>query len=134
MNNAPPAVSFGCQRCWPASAHDAWTARASLSHEATLVEEPHFIVSLQSCPDCAQRFISVFIETISWTGDNDRQGWVRYPVTVDEAARLTDPQAPLTHADLDGLDRDRRSLIRGVAASGQSTCDWSTGLSVGWHD
>src|SRR5262245_42703618 len=61
-----PSSNFGCVRCWPPTPNAAWEARGSLRRVADLVDESHFSVGIMACPDCAQRFVSVFTETIDW--------------------------------------------------------------------
>jgi len=126
--------SFGCERCWPATPDAAWKARASLSHQATVIDEAHCIASLVGCPVCSQRFVSVFAESIDWVGGEDPQWWVQLPLTSSEATQLTRKDARVTESDLAGLAAGKRSLITGFPSGGVETCAWGTGLSIGWHD
>src|SRR5690242_10499318 len=64
---------FGCERCWPESAEAAYGALGTLTIDAELIDESHFRVTIRSCPDCGQQFVSVFAETVDWEAGEDPQ-------------------------------------------------------------
>ena len=124
----------GCEHCWPAEARAAWDARAGLRRVRTLIDESHFIVSLLTCPRCAQRFVSIFTETIDWTDGEDPQYWTLLPITAAEADRLVQRAASLDEATLNALGRERRSLRRDSPKDKPPRVFWETGILVGPHD
>src|SRR5688500_15997153 len=100
MNGQGPQDNFGCTRCWPASADDAWAARKTTPCEAELIDESHLHVMILACPACEQRFASVFTETVDWVDGEDPQYWVVLPITAAEAADLAERRASLTEGDV----------------------------------
>jgi hypothetical protein len=126
--------TFGCARCWPASADAAWAARAATERVAELVDESHFHVTILACRDCAQRFVSVFAETVDWVDSEDPQYLSVLPVTEDEAADLARRGETLTDAHLDTLGPGRRCLHRDHPKREEPRCYWGTGMRTGPHD
>jgi hypothetical protein len=104
------AESFGCERCWPASADAAWEARAGLDSEQELIDESHLHVTIRACRSCSQRFVSIFNETVDWVDGDDPQYWTLLPVTAAEAANLTAQGGSVTEMGLNALGRGRRCL------------------------
>ena len=51
----------------------ATVARRALKHEHTLIDESHFSISILRCPECSQRFVSIFTELIDWEDGDDSQ-------------------------------------------------------------
>jgi hypothetical protein len=125
--------SFGCDRCWPAAAEDAAAARDALALEAVLVDESHFIVAIRVCPACAQRYVTVFTETIDWAAGDDPQYWTRMPITETEAAELEGSDV-VDEAMLNALAPGRRSLRHDHPKGGPARTSWGTGLVIGPHD
>lgn len=134
MDDNCSGETFGCERCWPASADAAWNFRRTLTCEAELIDESHFHVMILACPDCSQRFVSVFTETIDWADSDDPQYWVVLPLTGEEAAGLARQRASLTERELSELGPGRRCLQRDYAKGEAPFCFWSAGLSVRGHD
>ena len=97
----------GCPSCFPAEP----TAMPALEHEASLVDEVHFLVSLGRCAACGQRFVSVFCERIDWVGGEDPQTRSVLPITGEEADRLLADGAALDRGYLEALGRDRDYLL-----------------------
>jgi len=125
---------FGCERCWPPAAAAAWEARGTLTHVADLIDDSHFHVMILACPHCAQRFVSVFTETIDWQGGDDPQDWALLPLSAEEAAEPAGQGASLSEARLNALAPDRRSLQRRCPNPEPERTFWGTGRFVGWHD
>ena len=134
MSDPRPQESSGCARCWPASAEAAWAARKSLSREAELFDESHLHVMIQACPDCAQRFVSVFAETVDWVDGEDPQYWSVLPVTATEAADLVARGDSLAEGHLVVLGPDRRCLHRDFPKHAEPRCYWGIGMRIGPHD
>lgn len=126
--------TFGCDRCWPSDAHAAWDARDGLTRLKDLIDESHFIVAILACPSCAQRYISVFTETIDWTGGNDPQHWSLLPITAAEAVGLIHEEASLNETRLNALGRERRSLERDHPRDGPARVFWGRGIVANPHD
>ena len=133
-NDDRPRESFGCKRCWPATADAAWEARGALTHVAELIDESHFHVMLLACPGCTQRFVSIFTETIDWADGDDPQHWTLLPLTGAEAADLVQQQNAPTETTLDALGSGRRSLVRDRPKGAAQRIFWGSGIRVGWHD
>jgi hypothetical protein len=125
---------FGCERCWPASADAAHEARRTLRGEAQLVDESHFRVGIRVCPACAQRFVSVFTETIDWDDGDDPQYWTLMPVTAEEVADLRRHGDDLSESTLNALGPARRCLQHDHPKGVPPRSYWGTGISAGPHD
>ena len=67
-------------------------------HVADLIDESHFHVMILACPSCAQRFVSMFTETIDWVNGDDPQDSTLLPVTEAEEADLVRRRDSLTEA------------------------------------
>ena len=125
---------FGCEACWPAGAEAAWEARDGLTHLEELIDESHFHVMLLACPHCAQRFVSVFTETIDWADGEDPQSWQLLPVTEAEAGSLIHQQDALCESILNALGPGRRCLQCDHPKAAPEQVLWRLGLCVGAHD
>ena len=134
MNDDDSQESFGCERCWPGSAEEAWERRRALTCEIELIDESHFGVMLLACPACSQRFVSVFSETIDWTDGEDPQYWAVIPITLAEADSLSQQKGSVTETQLDELGPGRRCLRRNYPKGEAPSCLWSSGMFVHWHD
>ena len=132
MSDPSLGLDFGCGGCWPSRADAAWEARALLSLAAVLVDESHYIVRILECPNCTQRFISAFSETIDWSGGDDSQFWTLMPITAPEAADLARQGESLTEAKLAGLATTRRSLRRDYPTAAAPRIYWGTGAQSRW--
>ena len=128
------AQEFGCDLCWPADARAAWAARDGLTRQKELIDESHFIVALLVCPRCAQRYVSIFTETVDWAEGNDPQNWTLMPITEAEAEGLIQRWASLDETSLNTLGRGRRSLQRDHPKAGSPRVFWGSGVLVGLHD
>jgi hypothetical protein len=124
----------GCKRCWPSTADAAWKARDTLIHTAELIDESHYHVMILACPQCGQRFLSVFTEMIDWSDGDDAQYWSVVPITKREAAKLTRRGSALTEIEINAVGSKRRSLVRNYP-TGEGPCEfWGTGIIVNPHD
>lgn len=124
---------FGCDKCWPSDADAAWAACRSMPTSAEMVSESHFSVRLRICADCGQRFLTVFTETIDWSGGEDPQFWTVIPVTIYEANALSVAVDSIGSA-IGTLPTDRRSLRHDFPRDGERRSFWSTGISIGMYD
>jgi len=134
MSTRQSEDSFGCGTCWPSSIDAALQARARLSCEVELIDESHFHVMILACPECSQRFISVFTEQIDWVEGEDPQSWTLLPITPQEVAFLSQLGSALTEPSLHALGQGRRSLRRDYPKDAGPRCFWSTGIPVLPHD
>jgi hypothetical protein len=125
---------FGCERCWPEDPEAAWAARRGLTCEAELVDESHFHVLILACGVCGQRFVSVFTETIDWTGGNDPQYSTVLPLTREEAGALAQGGESGIETRLNALGSGRRSLMHDFPRDGPARTEWGAGMLVGPHD
>ena len=89
---------------------------------------------MRSCGACAQRFLSLFTETIDWTEGEYPQAWTVMPITPAEAAALTDRAAAVTEASLGTLGRDLRTLRHEYPKDQPRRTFWGRGFVVGPHD
>ncbi len=134
MDDDRYAETFGCERCWPPVAKAAWQARGLLTTSAELIDESHFHVTIRVCPECGQRFVSVFTETIDWSEGDDPQYWTLLPVTEAEAVALVQQGDSLTETKLDEVGVGRRCLMRNRPKGEEEQVFWGTGMRIGPHD
>lgn len=121
-SSSPPKASedhFGCPRCWPAEAKDAWAAVGSLEEGPVLESDSHLHVDIRSCAGCGQRFVFVFLEHVDWEDGDDSQYWTLMPITAQEADELKREADRDIVAALNRLGPDRKCLQR----------DWPKGAS-----
>lgn len=122
---------FGCERCFQASAEEAAEGRNRLTGTGSLVDESHFMASIVSCPDCGQRYLSIFCETVDWVDSDDPQSKTLLPLTEEEATRLaalgesTDEAS--IEAAIEGARADRRYLHIDFPKGGPTTAQWYPG-------
>jgi len=134
MDDNGSGETFGCERCWPPSVDAAWDSRGALTCEADLIDESHFHAMILACPDCSQRFVSVFTETIDWVDGDDPQYWAVLPITEAEAADLAQRRGSPTESELNSLGPGRRCLRRDHPKGEAPSCFWGAGIFVHWHD
>jgi len=118
---------FGCDSCWPESAEAAWKGFRAMANELRLVDESHYIVSIRSCRNCEQRFLSMFTETVDWADGEDPQYRTILPLTEEETADLSQPDTKLV---LQELGPDRRSLFRDFPKGADPLVWWGTGMRI----
>src|SRR5512145_807791 len=122
---------FGCRHCWPSDAKDAWKARGLLEREVDLVDESHFHVMILACRACAQRFVSVFTETIDWKEGDDAQFWSLMPITDAERTCLS---ATPSETELNRLGFGRQCLKHDHPTGERADTRWGFWVGVGRHD
>lgn len=126
--------SFGCQKCLPTRAEEAWNAVRDLGIYARLVDESHFNILLRRCSACGQQFVSVFAETVDWSDGEDPQAWTVLPISEQEAASL---QAATEQDVISGVYSrwpDRCSLCFDHPKNEEATIVWSRGIRARPHD
>ncbi len=126
---------FGCVRCFQCAARDAESARRSFIEISRLVDESHFMVRILACAHCGQRCVSVFTETIDWSGGDDAQYWSLLPLNEDEAAQLIEQGERVDIRAIESLGRDRRYLQVDFPTGKEKRVLWANGhLLIGPHD
>ena len=113
---------FGCPSCYGDDAERSWDYyEDGLVVERELVGEPHFIVQLRRCAECAQQFVWVFTEAVDCDGGEHAQHRSVVPLTEDEVERLETES-------LVSLGRGRRYLVTdSPTGTPSATIGWSTG-------
>ena len=118
---------IGCDRCFQASAEDAAEGRNRLTGSGSLLDESHFMASIVSCPDCGQRYLSIFCETVDWVDSDDPQCKTLLPLTEEESVRLTALGDAIDEATLMKLDNARRYLHIDFPKGGGTNAQWFPG-------
>jgi hypothetical protein len=125
----------GCGTCFKNDAVAVWKERPRFPLIRRLIDEPHFIVSIVACPDCAQRFLSVFTERIDWVNGEDPTESSLFPLSEDDAARVAALGPDDDLLQLDCLRQSRRHLRTDWPNAGPKQAWWTTdSLRIGWHD
>ncbi len=126
--------SFGCDKCYRATAEAFWNERPpKLLRE--LVDELHFRVVLMACEACGQRWVKVFAETIDWVDGEDPQFWALAPLTAEEADQLTARGEGLDAAWIETLMGARQHLEVHNPKNQPHTIAWASGpLVIMPHD
>ena len=101
-----------------------------------LVDESHFMVSIEQCVRCGQQFLTLFCERVDWADSDDPQVIVAVPISEDEVQRL---QAANVAADenaiLEIVANERRFLYHDMPKGAAETLAWKTGpLFIPGHD
>lgn len=125
---------FGCSECLPEGADEAWEAFRKLRIDTRLVDDTHFIVLVCVCRSCAQRFLSVFTESIDWEHGEDPSFRTVLPLTDEEVSRLKSAYRQTVETLLYGLDSNRQSLCRDWPKDAEATNFWSRGIKPHPHD
>jgi len=129
-----PDDPFGCEHCFKADAESMARAKPKFNFIARLVDESHFIVSILACPACSQRCLSIFTETIDWTGGDDSQLVRVLPITPQESGSLQKSGDDLI-PQIESLGRDRPYLLDNHPTGGPRQVRWIKGaLWIGPHD
>ena len=122
---------FGCAKCWPASADNAYRVTPGLSRVTELIDDSHYIVRVVSCAACGQRFLTVFTEMIDWDDGEDPCSRRRAPLTAQEAESLSgEPSAQ----QLTALVGNRKCLAFDWPKDKPRAIYWTRGLLIGPHD
>jgi hypothetical protein len=121
------STTFGCARCYSCPPLDAWVHRREQRLVARPVDESHFSISVLACPQCDQRFVSVFTEEIDWVDGDDPQRWLTVPITGDEAAALIATGASVSAAAVERLAAGRRYLDADFPKGAPTRIAWASG-------
>jgi hypothetical protein len=105
-----------------------------MAFTAGLIDESHYHVTILTCPQCGQQFLSVFTEMIDWVNSDDAQYWIVLPITEGEAAALINRGSELTEMEINAVGRGRQSLMRDYPTGEGPREFWGTGILVGPHD
>ena len=127
-------LNFGCTNCWPQDAKLAYKAFGSFHTEAYLIKESHYIVTIRSCNNCPQQFLSIFTETIDWIDGEDPQYRIVMPITVEESEKLTESRNSISDDILKSIGIGRRSLRYDYPKSGKVSIYWGKGIQIRLHD
>lgn len=106
----------------------AAVARRALKHEHTLIDESHFSISILRCPECSQRFVSIFTELIDWEDGDDSQYSDLLPVTDQEAETLAAQGAEVDTMYIEALGEHRRRLKMDSLKGGDFRVRWAEGI------
>jgi hypothetical protein len=123
-----PAV-FGCGRCAdddPEAAHSYHRSGAVPSSD-TLVEKPHFRISIARCAACGQEWVTVFTEDSWFHGGGDAMLTNSVPLTAAEAQLLRGQGRGVDFGRINGLGRDRRRLVWDWPADASPHTYWAVG-------
>lgn len=102
--------TYGCNKCCNDDAFTSWKHGRNLT--ATLVDDPHFSLTIVQCPDCNQKFLKVFTEIVDWVNGDDSQYWDLLPLSDDEAAEIERAGKKVSHEYIMLMSEDRRHLKR----------------------
>ncbi len=129
------AESFGCGHCWGSDADAVWMAKREFTTVTNLVDESHYGVYVLACPQCAQRFVFVYTETIDWSGGDDPSASNLMPITEAEAGELMRQGAAVTEAALGAVGPQRKCVLHRFPADSDDRQNfWRAGIVVGPHD
>ena len=123
-------TKMGCDQCWPASADDAWAARANLDRSRQLFDDSHFRVMVLGCKACGQRFLSVFTELSDYVNGDDSQGWVLVPITDDEEQGLASAGTAEFARQVYATGKERWSLLKIHACGHPANVFWGVGIPM----
>lgn len=131
----PIETNFGCCRCFGESAEAVYRELPKFTELARLVDEWHFIVRIVSCPDCHQRYVSVFTEWVDHANGEDPQYRSVLPLTVKESEQLMSQGENVDVHLIETLGAARRYLSTNWPSGKAQTVYWGQGhLLIGPHD
>jgi len=122
----------GCGACIPQEPASA--TALGLAEEARLIDKPHFMVKIRSCPACGQKFLWVFAEQIDDVDGNDPQCWSVLPISPDEAAAMIEAGEDLDLEAVSRLGMRRRFLRDDSPALGPRNCGYMYGPLIPLDD
>jgi len=126
--------NIGCAACWQAEPSAVYAAFQSFDLDASLIDEPHHIVSIRRCPKCSQKYLSIFTETVDYLDGEDPQYRVILPLTNAEARRLDRLGDTVTEQDLTSIGVRRTSLRIDHPKGAPFALYWGTGVQIRDHD
>jgi hypothetical protein len=119
-------MDLGCEKCY---GEDAETVLAycikNLETTHRINDDSHFGVSLRKCPECGQRFVSIFTEFVDWHGGDDAQYFDIVPVTPIEAKYIVATEHLVR--DLGKLGHRRRRVSSDWPTGGSKQISWKRG-------
>ena len=124
---------YGCDKCWPSKAPEAWEALKSIPVETYLIDESHYIVSIRACATCLQRYLQVTTETVDFEHGEDPIYRKVIPIDEGERARLNASAPPNTEI-IEGVGIGRRSLKYAWPKDQEASTYWGVGVHVRAHD
>lgn len=127
---------MGCPTCWPESARQASDALGSLKPVRVIVDDSHYRLVIEGCPQCGQKFIYVMTELIDWAGGDDPICRQRTPITGDEARAILDLDEASAEAlafTVGGGD-GRTSIVEDWPKGEDPSYYWAKGLFRREHD
>lgn len=103
-------------------------ALSSYKTIAQLIDRSHITVTLISCPDCDQRWASIWTEIVDWSGGDDFMSTVILPLTHREADELTVIAEQLNTGWIKQVSDGRRYLCMFYStAENKEKAEWSDG-------
>jgi hypothetical protein len=120
---------FGCEQCYGENAEtvlDHCLRQLKVTHK--VIANSHFGVSLRECPNCGQRFTTIFIEFVDWSGGDDEQYFYIVPVTAGDVADILAGTRYADPRDLGLLGFRRRYLASEWPTGGSKTISWQEGV------
>lgn len=123
----------GCHKCWAPEAVTAWNLIKDVPIEERLIDEPHFIVLIRSCPSCSQSYLQTTTEVVDCQDGEDPVARTAIPIDDEERARLLATQ-PLGEETIEGIGIGRQSLRYDWPKGKGPTLFWGIGVRVGIHD
>jgi hypothetical protein len=131
----PTDSAFGCQACFQGDAETTWKAMRNFPVVERLIGESHFSVTVLACPECGQRCIRIFTETVDWADGQDPQYWSVVPLTVQESEELIGQGEHVDRHLVEAMGSDRRYLQVDYPKGRDLRAFWANGhLMIGPHD
>lgn len=128
MGSDDTTESFGCEFCYGARAEVFWDRYRRFVTIADLVNEPHDIIRIVSCPDCGQRYVAVTTEFVDWQDGDDPIYRSIVPVSVDESERMLAQGANVDLRLIESLGSSRRHLCTSWPKGEAQSVFWSEGI------
>jgi hypothetical protein len=128
MANDVADAAFGCEACYGASAEAFWDRYPGFESIAYLIDDPHDIVRIVSCPSCAQRYVCVTTEFVDWQDGEDPIYRSIVPLTVDESERMRAQGANVDLRWIESLGSGRRHLCTSWPKGKDQSVYWSEGI------
>jgi hypothetical protein len=126
-------------RCQAADTRAAREAIRKAERVVELLDESHFMASIERCIHCGQHFLTLFCERVDWADSDDPQTWLAICVNDDEAKRLQTADIAgnenVILAMLDPALRERRFLYHDMPKGAAEKLEWRTGpVFIPAHD
>ena len=96
---------------------------------AALVDESHFMASIERCDSCGQHFLTLFCERVDWVDSDDPQTWLAFPVNADEVVRLQAANVAANENILTAIVASpQRFLYHDMPKGAPDVLEWRDGL------